>query len=204
VNAFVTLDVPGAQKAAAESAARWKAGKQIGLLDGVPVSVKDNLFVGGLRATWGSRLFADYVAPRDDLAVVALRNAGAVILGKTNTPELALGGSTSNLQFGSTGNPWDRRLSPGGSSGGAAAGLAAGCGPLAIGTDAGGSIRRPAGHTGIAGLKPGVGRVPRRYGFPALAYDLQVVGPMARSVAVLRGLFDLIATPRSNPNRPAT
>lgn len=195
INAFVAVDLQGARIAAVESAARFEAGHPIGALDGIPTSVKDNLYVGGLPATWGSHLYADYVAPRDDLAVARLREAGAVILGKTNTPELALGGSTNNLLFGSTGNPWDLELSPGGSSGGAAAAIAAGCGPLAVGTDAGGSIRRPAGHTGIAGLKPGVGRVPRRYGFPPLAHDLQVVGPMARSVADLRLVFELIATP---------
>jgi aspartyl-tRNA(Asn)/glutamyl-tRNA(Gln) amidotransferase subunit A len=136
--------------------------------------------------------------------VQRLREAGAVILGKTNTPELALSGHTDNLVFGSTGNPWNSDLSPGGSSGGAAAAVGSGCGPLAIATDAGGSIRRPASHAGVAGLKPGIGRVPRRYGFPPLAHDLQVVGPMARCVSDLRAAFGLMATPASRPPAPAS
>ncbi len=198
LNAIVTLDVPGARKVAAEAAARWKAGQQRGALDGVPMTVKDNLFVGGLRATWGSLLFADHVAPRDDLPVEKLRAAGAVILGKTNTPELALSGYTDNKVFGATGNPWAPDLSPGGSSGGAVACLASGMGAIAIATDAGGSIRRPAAHGGVAGLKPGLGRVPRRYGFPPLAQDLQVIGPIARSVADLRAAFSIMATPATS------
>ena len=158
------------------------------------LTVKDNLFVRGLRATWGSLLYAEHVAPQDDLPVARLRAAGAIIFGKTNTPELALAGYTDNRLFGSTGNPWAPTLTPGGSSGGAVAGVSAGFGPLAVATDAGGSIRRPSGHTGVAGLKPGVGRVPRRYGFPPLAQDLQVIGLVARSVADLQLGFAAVAT----------
>jgi aspartyl-tRNA(Asn)/glutamyl-tRNA(Gln) amidotransferase subunit A len=169
INALVTLDVAGAREAAAAASQRWRNGTPLGSLDGVPLTVKDNLFVRGLRATWGSLLFAEHVAPQDDLPVARLRAAGAVIVGKTNTPELALAGYTDNRLFGATGNPWAPTLTPGGSSGGAVAGVSAGFGPLAVATDAGGSIRRPSGHTGVAGLKPGVGRVPRRYGFPPLA-----------------------------------
>ncbi len=121
LNAVVTLDLPGARAAAAAATARWRDGAALGALDGVPVTVKDNIFVGGLRATWGSLLYEHHVAPRDDLPVAALRAAGAVILGKTNTPELAMSGFTDNRVFGSTGNPWDPALSPGGSSGGAVA-----------------------------------------------------------------------------------
>ena len=196
LNAVVTLDLPGARAAAAAAGARWRDGQPLGPLDGVPLTVKDNLFVGGLRATWGSRLFADFIAPQDDLPVARLRAAGAVIVGKTNTPELSLSGYTDNLVFGSTGNPWAPALSPGGSSGGPVAAVASGMGPVALATDAGGSIRRPAGHAGVAGLKPGLGRVPRRFGFPALAHDLQVIGPLARCVADLRTMFTLMAPPR--------
>ena len=202
LNAIVTLDRDGVRAAARQAGIRLAAGKSLGLLDGVPVTVKDNLFVGGLRATWGSRLFKDFVADLDDAPVAALRAAGAIILGKTNTPEFAASGYTNNLLFGPTGNPWSPGLSPGGSSGGAAAAVAAGLGPLAIGTDAGGSIRRPAAHTGIAALKPGIGRVPRRGGFPQLNQDLQVIGTMARSVADLKAAFAIMASPSSRAGRP--
>ncbi|HYF08661.1 MAG TPA: amidase [Acetobacteraceae bacterium] len=195
LNAIVTLDAPGARAAAEASGRRWRAGTPLGPLDGVPVTVKDNLFVGGLRATWGSLLYAGHIAPRDDLPVERLRAAGAVILGKTNTPELALSGYTDNRVFGATGNPWAPALSPGGSSGGAVAAVASGLGAIAVATDAGGSIRRPSAHAGVAGLKPGIGRVPRRFGFPPLAQDLQVIGPIARSIADLRMAFALMATP---------
>jgi aspartyl-tRNA(Asn)/glutamyl-tRNA(Gln) amidotransferase subunit A len=201
LNAVVTIDLAGARTAAAAATARWRARQPLGPLDGIPLTVKDNLFVGGLRATWGSALFADFIAPQDDLPVARLRAAGAVIVGKTNTPELSLSGYTDNLVFGSTGNPWAPSLSPGGSSGGPVAAVASGMAPLALATDAGGSIRRPAGHTGVAGLKPGLGRVPRRFGFPPLAHDLQVIGPIARCVADLRTMFRIIA-PTRQPTPP--
>ncbi|MBY0335050.1 MAG: amidase, partial [Acetobacteraceae bacterium] len=195
LNAIVTRDEAGARAAARESAARWRAGLARGPLDGIPITVKDNLWVGGLRATWGSRVFADHVAPRDDLPVAALREAGAVILGKTNTPELALSGITDNPVFGVTRNPWDTSRTPGGSSGGAAAAVASGMGPIAVCTDAGGSTRRPAAHTGLLGLKPAPARIPRRHGFPALTGDFQSIGLLARSVADLRAAFAVTALP---------
>jgi aspartyl-tRNA(Asn)/glutamyl-tRNA(Gln) amidotransferase subunit A len=197
INAVVAFDRYGARAAAAESTARWRAGTPRGALDGVPMTVKDNLFAAGMPATWGSRLFAGHMPPREDIPVARLRAAGAVILGKTNTPEFALSGFTDNLIFGSTGNPWAPSLQPGGSSGGAVAAVAAGIGPLALATDAGGSLRRPAGHAGVATIKPTPGRVPRRWGFPALAGDFQVIGPIARSVADLRAALDVIADPQA-------
>lgn len=203
LNAIVTLDRPGARAAAEASAARWRAGAPRGPFDGVPVTVKDNLFVGGLRATWGSRLHDRHVAPRDDIPVARLRAAGAVILGKTNTPELALAGFTDNPLFGSTGNPWAPDRQPGGSSGGAVAAVAAGMGPIALATDAGGSLRRPAGHAGVATIKPTPGRVPRRWGFPPLAADFQVIGPIARSVRDLRCALAMIGDARPVPPAPA-
>lgn len=193
LNAVVALDEAGARLAAAESTARWQSGQARGLLDGVPLTVKDNLFVAGMPASWGSRLFAAQVAARDDIPVARLRAAGAVIMGKTNTPELALAGYTDNLVFGATGNPWAPALTPGGSSGGAVAAVASGMGPLAVATDAGGSLRRPAGVAGVATLRPGVGRVPRRWGFPPLAQDFQTIGPIARCVADLRLAFGVMA-----------
>lgn len=203
LNAIVTLDPEGARDAARASTARHRAGVPLGPFDGVPITVKDNLFVGGLRATWGSRLFADHVAPRDDIPVARLRAGGAVIIGKTNTPEFALAGFTDNPVFGSTGNPWAPDRQPGGSSGGAVAAVAAGMGPVAIATDAGGSLRRPAGHAGVATLKATPGRVPRRWGFPALASDFQVIGPIARSVRDLRATLQVIGEPRDVPATPA-
>lgn len=193
LNAVVTFDEDGARRAAAASAARHRGGNALGPLDGVPLTVKDNLWVGGLRATWGSLLFEDFVAPRDDIAVERLRAAGAVIAGKTNTPEFAISAHTDNRVFGVTRNPWDTALTPGGSSGGAVASVAAGLFPLAIATDAGGSIRRPAGYTGLVGMRPSTGRVARCYGFAPLALDFQAIGPVARTVADIRLALAVIA-----------
>lgn len=194
-NAIVTLDEPGARAAAEAATTRHAAGKALGPLDGIPLTVKDNLYVAGLRATWGSLLFEDHVAPRDDIAVERIRAAGAVILGKTNTPEFAISAHTDNRVFGVTRNPWDPALTPGGSSGGAVAQVAAGMAPLAIATDAGGSIRRPSGYGGLVGLRPSTGRVARCYGFPPLALDFQAIGPIARTVADVRLAFDAIKGP---------
>ncbi|MCC7429055.1 MAG: amidase [Alphaproteobacteria bacterium] len=200
LNAVVLVDEARAQAAATASAERWRAGRPLSPLDGVPVTVKDNIPVGGLRATWGSRLFAEHVAPDDEIAVARLRAAGAVIWAKTNTPELAMAGITDNLLFGPTRNPWNLDRTPGGSSGGAAAAVAAGAGPLAVATDAGGSIRRPACYCGLIGIRPSTGRVARLPGvgdaaFPPLAGDSQVIGPIARSVADALMLLRAIGLP---------
>jgi aspartyl-tRNA(Asn)/glutamyl-tRNA(Gln) amidotransferase subunit A len=194
-NAIVTLDEGGAIGSAEASAERWKQGRARGPLDGVPVTIKDNILVAGLRATWGSRLYADYVPDQDELPVRRLREAGAIILGKTNVPELTLHGFTDNALFGTTGNPWNPALTPGGSSGGAVAAVASGMGALALGTDGGGSIRRPAAHTGLIGFKPSRDTVKRGKGFPAILNDFEVIGPIARSVDDVIACMEVIARP---------
>jgi aspartyl-tRNA(Asn)/glutamyl-tRNA(Gln) amidotransferase subunit A len=195
INAVVTLDAQGACDAARASEQRMMRGERLGELDGVPVTIKDNIQVKGLRATWGSELYRDYVPQRDELAVARLRAAGAVIVGKTNTPEFALSGFTDNRLFGPTRNPWQTELTPGGSSGGAVAALAAGIAPLALGTDAGGSIRRPASYAGVVGFRPSTGRIARAYGFPPMAGDFQVIGPAARTVDDVAILFRHLSGP---------
>ncbi|MBI0535973.1 amidase [Roseomonas sp. KE2513] len=195
LNAIIALDEAGALAAAARSEARWREGRPTGPLDGVPLTVKDNIPVAGLPCRWGSPAWPEGPATVDELPVARLRTGGAVILGKTNVPEFTLEGYTDNALFGPTGNPWNPRLTPGGSSGGAVAAVASGMGPLALGTDGGGSIRRPASHAGLVGLKPTPGRVPRGNGLPAILLDLEVIGPIARTVADTALLLAAIAGP---------
>jgi len=195
LNSFVALDEAGAQAAAHESDARLDSGTPRSALEGIPLSVKDNILVSGLPATWGSRALAAFRPDRDELPVARLRAAGAIIVGKTNVPELTLEGYTRNDLFGVTRNPWNRRLTPGGSSGGAAASVAAGLVPAAIGTDGGGSIRRPASHTGLVGFKPSSGRVARSDGFPAILTDFEVIGTLTHTVTDAKLLDRVLAGP---------
>jgi aspartyl-tRNA(Asn)/glutamyl-tRNA(Gln) amidotransferase subunit A len=194
LNSFVALDRPGALAAAKESDERRSRGQARSLLDGIPISVKDNLHVAGFPTTWGSRALEDYRPAKDELPIARLRRAGMIVIGKTNAPEFTLEGYTRNDLFGVTRNPWNKELTPGGSSGGAAASVAAGFVPAAIGTDGGGSIRRPACHTGLVGYKPSIGRWPRADGLPAILTDFETIGLLARTVedtllldAVLQG-----------------
>ncbi|HKA43232.1 MAG TPA: amidase [Burkholderiales bacterium] len=195
LNAIIAFDREGARRAAEAAERRMREGARLGPLDGLPVTIKDNIFVEGFTATWGSLLYRDFRPPQDDIAVARLRAAGAVIFGRTNTPEFALQSFTDNRVFGPTRNPWNLELTPGGSSGGAVAAVAAGLAPLALGTDAGGSIRRPASYAGVVGLRPSTGRVARVHGFPPMAHDFQAITPAARTVADTGLLYRCIAGP---------
>lgn len=152
-------------------------------LAGVPVAIKDCLWVKDWPITQGSRLFEEFIAPEDSAAVARLRSAGAIILGITNSPEFACRGVTTNKLYGATRNPWDLERTPGGSSGGSASAVAARLCPLALGTDAGGSIRRPASHTGTIGFMPSCGTVPEGPGFEGPDFGNSTIGVFARTVA---------------------
>ncbi|HVC34122.1 MAG TPA: amidase [Chloroflexota bacterium] len=180
VNAYCTVTADLARAEARRIEAAILRGEAVGPLAGVPVSIKDLLITKGIRTTRGSSLFADVVPTEDAPVVERLRAAGAISLGKTNTPEFGWKGVTDNRLFGPTRNPWQRDRTSGGSSGGAGAAVAAGLGPLAIGTDGGGSIRIPASFCGIFGLKPTFGLVPAYP--PSWAEALAHTGPMTRTV----------------------
>ncbi len=193
LNAIVTLN-PSALDDARRIDARVAAGDDVGVLAGVPVGIKDITPVAGLRTTYGSPIYADHV-PADDAVVVArLRAAGAVILGKTNTPEFAAGANTWNDVFGRTRNPWNPALSAGGSTGGGAAALAAGMIALAEGTDLGGSLRLPAAFCGVVGLRPSPGLVPQ-HPVDWVWDTLSVSGPMARTVEDVALMLQVLAGP---------
>ncbi len=191
INAVVTLN-PHAVDDARAIDRRLAAGGEPGLLCGVPVGIKDVTPVASLRTTYGSTIYADHVPDDDALVVQRLRDAGAVILGKTNCPEFAAGGNTFNDVFGRTRNPWNTSRSAGGSTGGGAAALASGMIALAEGTDLGGSLRIPASFCGIVGLRPSIGLVPTS---PTdWAWDsLQVTGPMARTAGDVALMLQAIA-----------
>jgi aspartyl-tRNA(Asn)/glutamyl-tRNA(Gln) amidotransferase subunit A len=182
LNAFVHLDADAVLDQARAVDAKRRAGQPLGALAGLPVAIKDVLCVEGEPTTCGSRMLRTFRPPYDATAIARLRAADAVLFGKTNMDEFAMGSSTETSAFGPTLNPWDERCIPGGSSGGSAVAVAAGCVPLALGSDTGGSIRQPASLCGVVGLKPTYGRV-SRYGLIAYASSLDQVGPFAHDVA---------------------
>jgi len=194
LNAIVTLEREPALKAARTATAALKKGKKLGPLHGVPVTIKDLTLTKGIRTTWGSKVFEHNVPDEDSLIVERLKAAGAIILGKTNTPEFGAGGNTFNAVFGATRNPWNPALTCGGSSGGAAVALATGMGPIAQGSDTGGSLRTPAAFCGVVGFRTSPGLVP--YYPKALGWDsIGVTGPMARTVADTALMLSVIAGP---------
>jgi amidase len=201
LNAIVTLDEAGARECARQADAALTRGELWGPLHGVPVTIKDSFETAGLRTTSSFKPLANYVPKQDATVVARLRSAGAVILGKTNLPEMAGDFQTDSPVFGIAKNPWDLQRTPGGSSGGEAAALAAGMSPLGIGSDIGGSIRIPAHFCGLFGLKPtdrrvsNAGHIPPLPGSPNSVRYMLVSGPLARSVADLRLCLKLIAGP---------
>ena len=192
INAFLHVDRSGALGRAARIDADRKAGRPLGPLAGLPVAVKDALCTADQPTTCASKMLSGFRPPYDAEVVRRLRDAGAVLVGKTNMDEFAMGGSNENSAFGPVRNPWDPTRAPGGSSGGSAACVAADMAPAAIGSDTGGSIRQPAGLCGITGLKPTYGRVSRR-GLVAFASSLDQIGPMARSAADCALIMETIA-----------
>ena len=192
VKAFLHVDREKALSQARNVDEKRQRGEKLGLLAGVPVAVKDVICATGEPTTCASRMLENFVPPYDAHVISRLRAADAVLIGRTNMDEFAMGSSTENSAFQATRNPWDLERTPGGSSGGSAAAVAASMSPLALGSDTGGSIRQPAGFCGVVGMKPTYGRV-SRYGLVAYASSLDQIGPFANDVSGAALLLEAIA-----------
>ena len=192
VKAFLTITADRALATAKEVDAKIAAGESIGMLEGIPLGIKDNMCTKGIKTTCASQILANFVPPYESTVTQKLKDAGAVFVGKTNLDEFAMGGSTENSSFQTTANPWDLERVPGGSSGGSAAAVAAGECVVSLGSDTGGSIRQPASLCGVVGLKPTYGLV-SRFGLVAFGSSLDQIGPFSRTVEDSAILLNAIA-----------
>ncbi|MHA1147918.1 MAG: amidase [Promethearchaeota archaeon] len=196
INAYVTLTFDIAREAAKKADAAVKKGEKLGIIHGIPTSIKDEVETKGIRSTFGSVIFENYIPEEDDVAVARLKDEGMVMLGKTNTPPFGYAPITHNLIFGATKNPWDLTKTPGGSSGGAAAAAAGGLAPLNLGGDGGGSIRIPCSFCGTFGIKPTFGRVPHMFAkLGGTAATLSQGGPLVRYVEDAALFLDVVVGP---------
>ncbi len=198
LNAYVQMEPERVLREAREAEAAVMRGGVLGPLHGVPISFKSSIEVAGMKCEAGTRLRAGFVAKQDAPLVARLKQAGAIVLGVTNTPEMLMAWETDNLLYGRTNSPWDLERTPGGSSGGEAAAISSGMSAGGVGSDGGGSIRVPAHFTGICGLKPTPGRIPSTGHYPPSGGPfalMGVVGPMARTVADLKALFEVMQGP---------
>jgi aspartyl-tRNA(Asn)/glutamyl-tRNA(Gln) amidotransferase subunit A len=192
INAYCTVVAESARQQAKHAEATVMKGDSLGPLHGIPVSIKDLIYTKGIRTTGGSVIYENFVPEEDAIDVARLKAAGAIVVGKTNTPEFGCKGTTDNLLFGKTRNPWNLERTPGGSSGGAAAAVSSCIEPIALGSDGGGSIRVPGSFCGIFGFKPSFGRVPRFPGFPGWE-TISHHGPLTRTVQDAALVMEIIA-----------